>query len=74
MTNIISGDTANGNATALEYTAGKLGGAVVDKVLPGPNPDASKEIQAAFHVINETIKNKVEDKSKEVVKKVTDKQ
>jgi RHS repeat-associated protein len=68
LTNVLSGDTnaAIGNGT--EYAAGKLGGAIVDKVLPGPNPDMSSEIQESVHVVNEVIKNVAEDKSKKIIK------
>ncbi|MEY4085427.1 MAG: hypothetical protein RL074_1214 [Bacteroidota bacterium] len=43
------------------------GRAIIDKVLPGPNPDMSPQVQEAVHIVNETIKNIVQDKSKKIV-------
>lgn len=63
LTNVIAGDGDD-----VEYTEGKVGGAIIDKVLPGPNPDMSPQVQECVHIVNETIKNIVEDKSKKIVK------
>lgn len=67
LTNVIAGDGNSAIKNGTEYATGKLGGAIIDKVLPGPNPDMSPQIQEAVHVVNETIKNVVEDKSKKIV-------
>ncbi|WP_374173029.1 DUF6443 domain-containing protein [Flavobacterium tructae] len=67
LTNVIAGDSNAALKNGAEYAAGKLGGAVIDKVLPGPNPDMSPQVQEGVHIVNETIKNIVEDKSKKIV-------
>lgn len=68
--NLVAGDGKEAVGVTGEYVAGELGGAVVDRVLPGPNPDLSKEIQEAVHVVNTTIEEIGTDKTKETVNEI----
>ncbi|MDL2142626.1 DUF6443 domain-containing protein [Flavobacterium tructae] len=67
----ISGDYSEGASDVAVHAAGEIGGIVVDKLIPGPNPDVSPEITELFKAGKKIIEGQVGDKAKEGVKKTT---
>ena len=66
--NYVAEDNEAGKQAAIETGVSKVAGAVVDKLVPGPNPNVSNEIKTAMKVVKESMKNETEKAAGEIVK------
>jgi hypothetical protein len=68
--NIISGDVGEGAGTAVDYLAGEIAGMVVDRAVPGPNPDIAPEVKELLTAGREIVKNKTGDQASTISEKI----
>ncbi|RXM42097.1 DUF6443 domain-containing protein [Flavobacterium sp. YO64] len=70
--NLISGEYSTAAGDVAAHAAGEIGGMIVDKAIPGPNPDVAPEITELFKAGKKIIEGQAGDKAKGEVKKVTE--
>jgi RHS repeat-associated protein len=69
-TNFIAGDVDDSVSGTTNLLVGEVAGAVVDKAIPGPNPDVSKGVSDFLNSGKKATESMASDKAKEASKKL----
>jgi hypothetical protein len=67
-TNLISGDLGKSGENVVVIVAGEVAGSVIDKLIPGPNPDLTPVAKELIQTTTEVVKNTVSNETKKIVK------
>lgn len=67
-TNLISGDLGESGENVAVFVAGEVIGNVIDKLIPGPNPDLTPAVKEIIQTTTEVVKNTISGEVKEAVK------
>jgi len=67
-TNLVSGDLGKSGENVAVVVAGEVAGNVIDKIIPGPNPDLTPVAKEIIQTTTEVVKNTVSNETKKIVK------
>ncbi|WDO14734.1 RHS repeat-associated core domain-containing protein [Flavobacterium sp. WW92] len=70
LTNLISGDVGEGTENVAVYLTGELVSKVVDKAVPGPNPDVSEPVKELIKAGQKAVSTLASDKTKEAANEI----
>jgi hypothetical protein len=67
-TNLVSGDLGKSGENVAVVVVGEVAGNVIDKIIPGPNPDLTPVAKEIIQTTTEVVKNTVSNETKKIVK------